>query len=179
MPHKNKAVAREYNRQYRIAHKVELAAYIHEYAADHREELTAYGQEYRDANKEHISARDRAYYVSHSDELASRRNEQREVLNARAREYSRTHPEIMRARNQIQRTRKAGSTGKFTAQEWQALCEYYNFTCLCCGRNDVRLTIDHVVPLKLGGTNDISNVQCLCQSCNSRKRDKFIDYRPA
>jgi 5-methylcytosine-specific restriction endonuclease McrA len=39
------------------------------------------------------------------------------------------------------------------------------------------LTEDHVVPLSLGGSNDIDNIQPLCKSCNSSKRGRHIDYR--
>lgn len=34
--------------------------------------------------------------------------------------------------------------------------------------------IDHIVPLKLGGTNDITNLQLLCKSCNLDKLDHTI-----
>lgn len=43
-----------------------------------------------------------------------------------------------------------------------------------CGEFKVRtLDMDHIVPLFLGGTNDISNFQTLCSSCNSRKGHKL------
>jgi 5-methylcytosine-specific restriction protein A len=42
------------------------------------------------------------------------------------------------------------------------------YTCLYCG-TDANLTVDHQVPLVLGGTNDLENLQTLCGSCNSRK----------
>jgi len=37
---------------------------------------------------------------------------------------------------------------------------------------------DHVLPVSKGGTSYISNIQPLCQPCNSGKKDKHIDYRP-
>lgn len=43
--------------------------------------------------------------------------------------------------------------------------------CRKCGSiND--LTIDHIMPLSNGGTNDIKNLQVLCRSCNSKKGTK-------
>jgi 5-methylcytosine-specific restriction endonuclease McrA len=37
----------------------------------------------------------------------------------------------------------------------------------CGGRRD--LTIDHITPVIAGGTNDKSNLQTLCRTCNSHK----------
>lgn len=66
--------------------------------------------------------------------------------------------------------------GTFTAEEWQALCAKYDHRCLCCGVRR-KLTIDHVIPVTMGGSNDISNLQPLCISCNVRKMQRVIDYR--
>jgi 5-methylcytosine-specific restriction endonuclease McrA len=80
---------------------------------------------------------------------------------------------------QKRRARIAGNGGIITPEEWQELKKFYNFTCLCCGRQEpeITLTLDHVVPIKLGGANTIQNAQPLCQSCNSKKYTKVIDYR--
>jgi HNH endonuclease len=43
--------------------------------------------------------------------------------------------------------------------------------CVWCGSTD-KLSVDHIYPVSLGGTNDPDNLQCLCQSCNSRKSNK-------
>ena len=48
--------------------------------------------------------------------------------------------------------------------------------CLNCGTNK-NLSIDHIVPVCKGGTNDIQNLQTLCLKCNIKKQDKIIDYR--
>lgn len=42
------------------------------------------------------------------------------------------------------------------------------FRCVKC-RTDVDLTIDHIVPVVAGGTDDEANLQTLCRSCNSSK----------
>lgn len=48
--------------------------------------------------------------------------------------------------------------------------------CARCGTSK-KLTIDHIIPRCLGGTNEISNLQLLCRACNSAKGDRGIDYR--
>ena len=45
--------------------------------------------------------------------------------------------------------------------------------CMYCGRKlGLRyLHVDHKTPVKRGGTDRVSNLQLLCQPCNSRKSD--------
>ena len=45
-------------------------------------------------------------------------------------------------------------------------------TCRWCD-SDVDLTIDHIKPVSVGGTNEIENLQVLCHSCNSRKNSHY------
>jgi hypothetical protein len=45
--------------------------------------------------------------------------------------------------------------------------------CFHCGAVD-NLAVDHIVPVKLSGGNERENLQPLCRSCNSAKRDRFI-----
>jgi hypothetical protein len=44
--------------------------------------------------------------------------------------------------------------------------------CVFCGSIE-NLTIDHIHPVKHGGGDELENLQTLCRSCNSRKRDKL------
>jgi len=44
--------------------------------------------------------------------------------------------------------------------------------CVTCGTTE-RLSLDHIVPIAKGGTNDRGNLQTLCVSCNSRKGDRL------
>jgi 5-methylcytosine-specific restriction endonuclease McrA len=43
--------------------------------------------------------------------------------------------------------------------------------CRICGSTK-NLTIDHIIPLAKNGSDDPSNLQILCKSCNSRKHAK-------
>ena len=54
------------------------------------------------------------------------------------------------------------------------LLHKYHFSCVYCGATE-KLTIDHIKPVKLGGTDDYSNLQILCKSCNSKKGAKYED----
>jgi diadenosine tetraphosphate (Ap4A) HIT family hydrolase len=54
------------------------------------------------------------------------------------------------------------------------------FHCELCGisADDKALEVDHIVPKTKGGSNDPSNLQALCYSCNAMKRDRDdTDFR--
>lgn len=53
--------------------------------------------------------------------------------------------------------------------------------CALCGKfiRFDQFTVDHIIPLAKGGTNDIENLQCTCKQCNAMKQDlsedEFLD----
>jgi 5-methylcytosine-specific restriction endonuclease McrA len=101
-----------------------------------------------------------------------------EKVKANGKRWREANPEKRAALDHARRTRVAGNGGRYTAQEWKDLCNHYGNRCLSCGRTDVKLTVDHVIPLKLGGVNTIENLQPLCKNCNSSKGASHRDYRP-
>lgn len=50
------------------------------------------------------------------------------------------------------------------------------YKCLSCG-SQKELTLDHIVPKSIGGTNHKNNLQTLCKPCNQKKGDRIRDYR--
>ena len=52
--------------------------------------------------------------------------------------------------------------------------------CAMCGKtpldDGVELVVDHKLPREWGGTNDIENLQPLCEDCNGGKKDHFRTY---
>jgi len=41
--------------------------------------------------------------------------------------------------------------------------------CRSCGAIDIKNELDHITPLSKGGTNELENLQILCQACHKRK----------
>lgn len=52
-----------------------------------------------------------------------------------------------------------------------------NGLCAYCGqhRNIKHMTVDHIVPLSKGGTNDENNLTCACKICNQIKGDMTLE----
>lgn len=52
-----------------------------------------------------------------------------------------------------------------------------NYTCQYCGGkfSDEMLSIDHLIPVSLGGHNEITNYVTCCRSCNSSKRNTPLE----
>lgn len=51
-----------------------------------------------------------------------------------------------------------------------------NYTCRSCNRKD-NLTVDHIVQLSRGGTNNLENLQTLCKYCHEEKDNRKIFNR--
>lgn len=158
--------ARERAREWRAANRDKHRAYCAAYAATHSEQARASKSKYKRTHPDVVNEDSRLYRQRHCDEM-----------RARAREYQRTHLTERRVAESKRRARCNGAEGTHTADEWIAVRDYWG-RCLRCGRDDVPLTEDHIIPLSRGGSNDIANIQPLCLPCNSSKgRWDHTDYR--
>jgi hypothetical protein len=71
----------------------------------------------------------------------------------------------------------AAAGERCTRSEWESLCAFYAYRCLCCGAKK-HLTKDHIIPLGYPGcSNSIDNLQPLCEQCNTYKNKDVIDFR--
>lgn len=163
--HKNKEYRQAWQRRYVKDNAAKVKAAKRKYAKEHAEHYAAYHQRYGEQNKERLQEQRRVYYEAN-----------KEIITRKNKEYRKRRPEVKQISelNRERRIKEAG--GKFTTAEWTALCERYGNICLCCKR-EVKLTVDHVIPVSKGGRNDIENIQPLCLTCNVRKNTKVIDYR--
>lgn len=154
-------------------------------------------KQWRLNNLEKARASVRKYLSSIKGKLMRSLNnteERKEKDRIRALNWAHAHPEKHRERSKqwkknnidkvrhiksVRYAREKGAGGKYTLAQWSKLVEFYcpDRKCLACGKC-ANLHRDHVIPLVRGGNNHIGNIQPLCLVCNSKKRDKSIDYRP-
>ena len=106
----------------------------------------------------------------------------RELTNASSKRCRERNPEIYRfcARNRRYLIREAsnGISGKiissvFTLKNWNDMKNEYGNRCAWCWRPGIELTIDHIFPISRGGRHTKENIQPLCRSCNSWKKDRI------
>lgn len=90
------------------------------------------------------------------------------------REWHKRNPE--KAKEYTHRRRALIAAVPSSPYNFPAICELYDNRCLACGEQ-LPLTIDHVIPISLGGPDTPDNIQPLCKSCNSSKGARYIDYR--
>lgn len=90
----------------------------------------------------------------------------------RLREWIAAHPEQVAESHRLRQAKRRAACrgGSLTATEWQAQLEVFGHCCAYCLASGVKLTIDHVIPLKHGGRHEIDNVVPACGPCNSRKQ---------
>lgn len=152
-----------------------------EYNAKRKEIKREYDKKYRKATVQRDKERHHKYYLEHVEEIKNRTalwQKSHPEKTKRYREiYRKKYPDSILERTRNRRARRNYIEGKITRTEWKELLVKYNNKCLCCGRNDVKLELDHVVPLALGGKHNIHNAQPLCRTCNAKKYIKIIDYR--
>ena len=78
--------------------------------------------------------------------------------------------------NNLRRVRELSAYGSHTAGDWKLILALAGGKCLRCGSSK-NISKDHVVPLARKGTNEASNLQPLCRSCNSWKGTRTVDFR--
>ena len=126
---------------------------------------------------------ERNYWFGKGDHQMGEKNHMWRGGLTKDREYTRERVNLWRRNHKdkvriYESNRKAGS-GRHSPEEWLSLKMFYGFMCLCCKKSEpeIKLSEDHIVPLSLGVSNNISNIQPLCVPCNSRKYTKTTNFR--
>jgi 5-methylcytosine-specific restriction endonuclease McrA len=103
---------------------------------------------------------------------------QRPEVKAKRNEDSRLHKKAMYMFDEDYRInelircherRKQTGVNKLSTEEWLEALERFNYSCAYCGSN-TKLSMDHIIPISIGGTNEASNIIPACSSCNFSKQ---------
>lgn len=176
----------EYQKRYRDEHREHCREWEAQYRENNREYFRkkAYeryhsekGLAYREANRERDKEHWRAYYEANRDAILERNRVFR-------------HSEKGRAKHQLERAmRRAHIQDGDRDITLRAVYDLAGGQCKLCGgmcdyddyviRDDVTIvgnwypSIDHIIPLSLGGTHTWDNVQLAHKRCNSAKRNSL------
>lgn len=78
-------------------------------------------------------------------------------------------PSIIRLERMIKRPRPVVKLSK------HEILRRDNFTCQYCGQRTAHLTLDHVIPRRLGGPHSWENLVTACPGCNHRKGGRTLE----
>lgn len=144
----------------------------------HRDKIRERSRAYHTQNKEAIKERERRRYEQNREGILAKNRARRlarldEAL-ARERAYNKAHPERNRTAS---RNRKAKVRGAFVESVSRAvLFKRDRGICQLCHRRMTmrQASVDHIVPISLGGKHSYENTQVAHLRCNVRKGAKIV-----
>lgn len=152
--------------------------------ATHAEKVKQQKAQYYERNRDKVKSGVAVYVEANRAKVRQRRRKHREANKEKLAEtykaYAKANRPKLRAHERNRRERKRGAEGKHTYAEVQALAKVQKHRCAnpACARS-IRTGWheDHIMPLALGGSNWIKNIQLLCQPCNQSKHARHpIDW---
>jgi hypothetical protein len=170
-----------YTRHYRARDPEKHAAYMKAWRADNAELVKATSERWNDENREHLAEMKRQWYEANRDRILERIRTDEAVREARRDAARQSRERTRDARAERQRRRRVDKLGLRVEDVdiealWTGRCG------LCEGELDPGLrhpdplskSLDHIIPLALGGTHEASNLQWAHLVCNVRKGARSI-----
>jgi 5-methylcytosine-specific restriction endonuclease McrA len=138
----------------------------------------AYRLLYRDKARASARRYRERYPDRHRESVRAHRRRFPDSSRLASADWRRRNPDKHAANSASRRARVLGGGGSHTEKQWRDLCIEYGGRCAYCHRVK-ELVRDHVIPLVLGGSNDITNIAPACRNCNQRKgrmlQEEFLD----
>jgi len=165
-----------------VCYSLKAVVRAREWAKKNPERRRQSVQKWRDANPEKFKESTTQSKTRNKDKYIPRQKEyyqeNKEALKERyARYYQEKkdyHLERAKVGGHKRRAQKTRAGGTHTAADVAAILKAQGHRCVYCQADlrKVKRHIDHVMPLALGGSNDKTNIQILCEPCNRSKGAK-------
>ncbi len=139
----------------------------------YNESSKKWAQQNREKRKEII----RRYSQNHPEISKRWVENNREKVREYKRRWKLKNKEAINSHTRNRRAKIRESVGTHTQDDILYMLNAQKHKCIncLCSLKKNKYHVDHIVPIVRGGSNDRSNLQILCQSCNVRKSSK--DYR--
>ena len=197
-----RAAAKEATRRYRERHPERAARKQREAYLANRESILERQKARREARKPELAEYAKAYYEAHKEHLLvlerARRDADPERFKERRRRYRQANHEKVNEHSARYRARRRGADSIETGVSWRTAaardglaCSYCSVLCdeadgyyvaardgasrWVCG--PTYPTLDHVVPVSLGGRHSMDNAVLACLDCNKRKGARVAPRR--
>lgn len=133
-----------------------------------------YVKEFARRHPERQKAIYRAYHQRHRDKILVQQAAYREANREKMKDMCRAYRQNNRSRYLAAKAnrRHCERTGQLTVGLVDRLLILQRGRCAACGNKLIRYHLDHIEPIKRGGSNTDENIQLLCPPCNYSKGAK-------
>ena len=144
--------------------------------AEQRAKHTENMRKWRAKNPTKSAESAKKYYKANSDKVRSARKKyyrrNRESALKASQKWKSSNLDKVREYARASRRRRRARLATVATYEVSEkdMRRLQNSPCFYCGSSDT-IEVDHIIPISRGGTDGIGNMQSLCKSCNSSKRD--------
>lgn len=184
------------DKKYRDDNKIKLLEYNRQYYSSNKEKILISQKTYYENNKELICEKNKQYVKNNIEIVRARRkisfskyfklNRDKCLAKAKDRYYKNKDKESERKKlyhqtkkgkiariNSKHKRRLMEKSGDVTNEQLLALIKNARNCYWCnCNLEDVKIHIDHYVPLSKGGEHTLNNLVISCDACNMKKGAK-------
>jgi len=146
------------------------------YKIENKELINKTRREYYKYNKDKLVIQQQKKYLKHKISINIKSSEyyyfNKQEINQKHKIYRENNRQSILLRNRIRKLKLKTKTIK--QLEIDILLNNYNYCCYYCGIDlkNVKMHLDHKMPLYKSGIHDITNLVPSCASCNLRKGTK-------
>lgn len=145
-----------------------------------KEKRKKYASQWYQENKEYVSEKSKKWMVDNYGSVSAYQSHQyykhQDTRKLGVKRTALKYPLRKKANDVTRKARQRGAEGKFGRDDIEKMLLRQGNKCVYC-KADItgNYHVDHIMPLILGGSNWPSNLQCLCPTCNMRKKAKHPD----